>query len=91
MQVFSCEICKVFKNTFIFTEHHIRYFWYDSETYDMLKLYLSLDFNFFSVFQVNLVKMNHLICYVKKTSKIKRLIQYVKSRLFICLLSNNMN
>ena len=32
--------------------------WYDSETYDMVKLCLSLDSNFFSVFQVNLVKVN---------------------------------
>ena len=41
---------------------------------------------------INLAKVNHLIyCVHEKTPKIKRLIQYIKSHLFICLFSNNRN
>ena len=40
---------------------------------------------------INLVKVNHLIfCVEEEIPKIERF-QYVKSDLFICLFSNNMN
>ena len=58
IQVFSCEICKVLKNTrfakflriFLWNSTSGGCLWYNSETYDMVKLSLSLDSNFFSVF-----------------------------------------
>ena len=70
-------------------------FWYDSETYNMVKLiYLLILISFqfkLHMILINLIKVNHLTyCVQEKIPKIKRF-QYVKSYLFICLFSNNMN
>ena len=72
-------------------------FTFDSETYDIVKLYydslkldLSLDSNFFLNSIVNLffVDIFHYFC-DDITPKIKRLNQYIKSDQFIRLFSNN--
>ena len=70
-------------------------FWYDSETYNMVKLIcllILISFQFkLHMILINLIKVNHLTyCVQEKIPKIKRF-QYVKSYLFICLFSNNMN
>ena len=70
-------------------------FWYDSETYNMVKLIcllILISFQFkLHMILINLIKVNHLTyCAQEKIPKIKRF-QYVKSYLFICLFSNNMN
>ena len=70
-------------------------FWYDSETYNMVKLIcllILISFQFkLHMILINLIKVNHLTYRVQeKNPKIKRF-QYVKSYLFICLFSNNMN
>ena len=44
----SCEICKVFKKPFL-PDIFGGCFSYNSETYDMVKLYLSLNSSFFSI------------------------------------------
>ena len=52
---------------------------------------ISFQFKLYMIL-ISLVKVNHLIyCVQEKTPKIKRLIQYVKSYLFICFFSDNMN
>ena len=88
---FSCEICKVFKNTFC-TERlrWLLLLWFWNLCYGLLTL-ISFQFKMYMIL-INLVKVNHLIyCVQEKTPKIKRLIRYVKLYLLICLFSDNRN
>ena len=70
-------------------------FCYDSETNNIVKLIcllilISFQFKLHTIL-INLIKVNHITYRVQeKIPKIERF-QYVKSYLFICLFSNNMN
>ena len=56
-----------------------------------LLILISFQFKLYRIL-INLVKVNNLIyCAQEKAPKIKRLIQCIKSYLFICLFSNNRN
>ena len=81
-QGFSREISVVelrYSGTIVFGIHFG--FTCDSETYDTVKLYLSL-INFSDIF--------HYFC-EDRAQKIKRLNQYIKSHQSVCLFINNRN
>ena len=91
---FTVKFAKFFRISFLWNTSS-GCFWYDSETCNMVKficVLIQISFQFkLRMILINLIKVNHLTyCVQEKIPKIKRF-QYVKSYLFICLFSNNMN